>query len=80
MDRAGLDLGDPQRQPVGRRQRLEIAGVLVGLAGVPRVDGLALDTDGLLGAAIDRDQGAVQDHVRQPFGVGAVEASCGSGA
>jgi hypothetical protein len=51
----------------------EVAGVLVGLAGVPGVDGFALDAEPLLGAAIDRDQGAVKDHVRQSFCLGAAE-------
>ena len=73
VDGAGFDLGDPQRQAAGRRQRLEVAGVLVGLAGVPGVDGFALDADGLLGAAVGGDQGAVQDHIGQSLGVGAVQ-------
>jgi hypothetical protein len=74
VDGAGFDLTDPQRQPTRCRQRLEVAGVLVGLARIPGVDGLALDADGLLAAAIDGDQSAVQDQERQSLGFGAVES------
>lgn len=47
----------------------------MGLAGVPGVDGFALDTEGLLGVAVGGDQRAAQDHVWQLVGVGAVEGA-----
>ena len=37
----------------------------LGFAGVPQVDGLASDAEGLLAAPVRRDDRAVQDHVRQ---------------
>ncbi len=39
----------------------------VGLARIPQVNGLALDADDLVLAPVARDDGAIQDHVRQPF-------------
>ena len=39
----------------------------MGLAGVPQVDGLAADADGLLPAPVAGDDLAVQDHVRKPL-------------
>ena len=39
----------------------------MGFAGVPQVDGLAADAEGLLPAPVRRDDRAVQDHVRQAF-------------
>nr|WP_245765736.1 hypothetical protein [Nonomuraea jiangxiensis] len=73
VDGAGFDFADPQGQAIWCREGLEVAGVLVGLAGVPGVDGFAIDADGLLGAAVDGNQGAVQDHICQSFGLGAVK-------
>ncbi len=48
--------------------------MVVGFAGVPGVDGFALDADGLLGAAVGGDQGAVQDHIGRIVGLGAVQS------
>jgi hypothetical protein len=62
--RAGLGVRDPQREPAGAGDCLHVAAVGVRLAGIPHVDGLALDTGGLLFAAVDGDDRAVQDDVR----------------
>src|SRR5262245_6159948 len=35
MDRAGLDIGGPQRETIGCRERLDVAAVLVSFRGVP---------------------------------------------
>jgi hypothetical protein len=42
VDRAGLDGGDPQREPVRSQECLDVAAVLMGLSGVPQIDGFAL--------------------------------------
>lgn len=42
VDRAGFDIGGPQREPGGGREGLDVAGVLMGLAGVPQIDLFAL--------------------------------------
>lgn len=54
VHRAGLHLGNPQREPVWRHDRLDVAAVGMGLAGVPRVDDLAADAEGLLLAPVGR--------------------------
>ena len=46
VHRAGLDLPDPQREPIGGEHRLDVAAAGAGLAGIPQVDGLVLGADG----------------------------------
>lgn len=48
--------------------------MLVGLARVPGIDGFTFDTEGLLGASVNRDEGAVKDHIRRSCGLDAVES------
>ena len=47
VHRAGLGLRDPQREPVRGDDRLNVGAVRVRLAGLPQVDDLAADSDGL---------------------------------
>ena len=63
VDRAGLDVTDPQGEPGWRRQRLDVAAVLVGLSRISQVDLLAFHAGGLLAAAICGEDLAVQDQV-----------------
>src|SRR5262249_2233741 len=58
---AGHDPGDPQRDPGRAREALDEAGVLVRLPGVPLVYLCTLATGFLVGAAVGRDERAVQD-------------------
>ena len=73
VGRAGFDLGDPQREAVRRRQRLDVAAVLVSLSGVPRVDLGACDAGGLLAQPVAGKQLAVQDEVGGAGVVGALQ-------
>ena len=73
MHRPGLDPRDPQREPVRGDDRLDVAAMGMGFAGVPQVNGLAADAEGLLPAPVGRDDRAVQDHVRQAFLAGLVQ-------
>src|SRR4051812_46270008 len=63
VDRSRFDFGYPQREAVGRRERLDVAAVGVRLTGVPRVDLLSLDAGGLLAQAVAGEQLAVHDDV-----------------
>ena len=55
---------------VERHDRLDVAAVNMSLAGVPHVDDLAADAEGLLPTPVARNDRAVQDHVRKPLGPG----------
>jgi hypothetical protein len=55
VHRSRLNPGDPQREPVRRHDRLDVAAVRMRLAGVPHVDELTLDAEGLLAAPVLRD-------------------------
>src|SRR6266702_2874949 len=46
MHRSGLGGRDPQREPAGSGERLDVAAVAVSFSGVPQVDDLAFDADG----------------------------------
>ena len=48
VDVAGLGLGGPEREAVGADDGLDVAAGPVVLAGVPRIDGLALHAGDLL--------------------------------
>jgi hypothetical protein len=48
VDVAGLGLGGPEREAAGADDGLDVAAGPVVLAGVPRVDGLALHAGDLL--------------------------------
>src|SRR5690242_6395937 len=73
VHRAGLGVGDPQREPAWGEDGLDVAAVGVRLPGVPQVDDLAFHTDGRLLAPVGRDDLAVQDHVREPLVFGAFQ-------
>jgi hypothetical protein len=64
VDRAGLHLGDPHRQPVRAGHGLDVAAEATGLARVPGIDGDALLADGLEPQAVGLDDLAVEHHVR----------------
>ena len=55
MHRAGLGIGDPQREPARGQDGLDAAAVAVGLAGVPQVDDLAFHADSGFFAPVGRD-------------------------
>src|SRR6266571_551826 len=63
MHRSGLGGRNPQREPAGSGDRLDVAAVAVSFSGVPQVDDLAFDADGGFFAPVGGDDLAVQDHV-----------------
>jgi hypothetical protein len=80
---AGVDIGDPGRDPVRIGQALDVAAELAGLPGVPGVDFLALRRGLRLGDPVDRHEGAVEDEIRQSVADGLSEdfgqgRGCGS--
>ena len=52
VDRSGLGVGKPDREPAGQGDGLDVAAVAVGFAGVPQVDDLAFRADGVLAAPV----------------------------
>jgi len=68
-----LHVRDPQREPVRRAYRLDVAAVSMGLPRVPQVDDLAFDADSRLLAPVGRDDLPIQDHVREPLALGPLQ-------
>ena len=73
MHRARLGDRYPQREPVRGDDRLDVAAMGMGFAGIPHVDELALDADSLLPAPVRRDDRAVQDHMRKALVTGPLQ-------
>lgn len=64
VGRAGFDLGNPQRELVGRGQHLDQPAVLAGFAGVPQIDRFPLHAGGFLAAPVAGEDLAVEDQMR----------------
>ncbi len=60
VDRAGLGIGDPDRESAGQGDVMDVAALAATLARVPQVHGLALGFPGLLGAPVRDDDHAFQ--------------------
>ena len=65
VDISGKDIGDPQRNPGRREDRLDITAEVVGLPRKPQTDRLAFPADGLDLHPVGGDDLAVQDEVSQ---------------
>jgi len=73
VDRSGFDIRYPDRETIRAHERLYVPTEVMGLPGIPRVDVLALLTDGLLGATVAVDDLAVEDEMGPVLGLHAVE-------
>ena len=70
---AGFDVGHPSRETVWSGECLDVAAGLVGFSGVPQVDLFSFDTKGFLATAVSGEDLPVEDHIREPVGLGLLQ-------
>lgn len=73
VDRAGLDLRDPDREPVGTEQSVDVAAEIMSLTGVPGIDRRALRADLLDPQPVGVHDRAVENDMRPALVVTALQ-------